>query len=491
MIRFDQMPESFTGQALYYAQRNRRLNYKLTPERERTSNGTISCKLRRAGFVFCTGLFRAPAGIFYHGAYALKYRISAIRTNDPNEQEQRMAFAWEHFIAALYDVKGLSCIIRPDRNPINEEMLEWFSSSEVVVPQTYERPEIPNLGIPVMGPINVLHHDYLSIRAIKEYRLLGCQAYPYNELKETSSLHPNMDLNHKDILRLVRIKIWSKTVDDPIIRVIPSKNRSHLNFATTRYPLSFTISKIELLYKAVVIAIGVYALKNITENFNKNFPEQYFSLKNYFNNLTILTVAAFAIGCLLIQARKAYNRHREAEMRRADDELLEGNIRSALNWYGKAALDGYGPAQRMYGLGLLCSIASHDNIVALDDQEMARVDEALNWIYVAAVNGDEEAKLDFAQFHPNLYMLCGDIEFRATQAERLKWLFRERNLLGIARERFRAEYNLFPEIFERLRFEIFGPLQRVPLLDHALNVAEGRSADPLPNEILGLIAQYI
>jgi hypothetical protein len=475
MIHFSQMPESFTGQALYYAARNPYLNPKVPlPALSRINNRIRN--FLRFGFVFCTGLLAAPAGAVYHAAWALRYRVFACKTNNLSERERRITMAWEHLKASGTDVCGISCLFAL-RNIFNSHIPLWFSSSDVYVPETKEIEGTEHL---------VLIPNYSrEIKGILAYKFIGCQVYPYALLKFGSERFfelkgKKVDINHKQILRYIcRTCEFEPSSKLPFLLATPSQKRRYLKLEPGQLTFPYKTS-----WKAVALVICSIAVFIVNTAITIKIKD------NLFNQFILNGFALFLCLKILGKARDESYQLKEKERQVVDEQIVAGNLKETLHWYERAALDGHNEAQRVYGLSLINSLAFHQNILSMDEEEVMRLNEGLRWLQAAIYNGNLDAVADMILLIPSIQNNV-NIEFKQTQHERLRLLFGDRNFLTMAMRRFTSIFQMSPEALDKYRNNLLKSDGRLLALDNALNLSENGSNINVPQGILGLIAQYM
>jgi hypothetical protein len=202
MLHFNQMPESFTGQALYCALKSPYFNSNLPIENSLIINGT-SQLLMRIGLAFCANAFCAPLGIIYHSSSAFIYRVRVHTAAYPLERERRMAFAFEHFKAAIADLPGIFNYFKWFRfietSSDSGLVLKLFSDSDVYIPDFIET-----------GNVTPFSYRAAEDDGIRAYRILGCQGFQCNILKffacrDDGNIAP---LNNKEVLKKIAI-LWN------------------------------------------------------------------------------------------------------------------------------------------------------------------------------------------------------------------------------------------------------------------------------------------
>jgi hypothetical protein len=483
MLRFDQMPESFTGQAIYYAAKNPYLNPAL-PLPHPDYRWIINEKSRlllRIGFAFGSAFGAAPLGILYHSSSALIYQAFACK-GSPSDRERRIALAFEHYKATISDcvgtIGGFTSFFGPDTYRGGEI---FFSNSDVYVPNQDETVALHPYSRGGFFPDRSM--------GIKAYRLFGCQNYQYNNLKWHSLRFflrngPLAALNHKEILLEAR---WWRSISIPAfgperMSLIP-KNRSYVHL---QKDMKTMVSDKTPWIATALRVLGLFVFLTI------HYHAVVFRRPSFIIPVEYLA-GLFIFVYLLTMAKRITDKSKNEALSLAKRCVVEGEVRKGLHWYLKAAENGFTPAQRVCGLGLLTTLGFHQSIATMDEEEVTRVDEGLKWLHEAASAGDEDAredlfeligKLPWNQYNP-------DYVFKATQNERIRALFRDLNFLAVAKERFASIFNLSPEQLEQFRSILLESDGRFLALEHALNESEGGSENYVIPPLLQIIHDYI
>jgi hypothetical protein len=244
-------------------------------------------------------------------------------------------------------------------------------------------------------------------------------------------------LNNKELLRGVRFEIWNAPIYDPPLFSLIPENYNSLNLNNLEETPQYRTSWKSVGLIVMAIAIGFFTLSSLYADYiNGELPDSITSIlkNNYF-----LASVPFAFLAL---AKEYDKQHRDIEKELADGLFKAGKIDESLYWYAKAAMGGYAPAQRIYGLFLLKSLPDNEDISTLNEEEIEEIDRGLNWLYSATINGEADAEEDLSLLIGNhrwnrLEYNC----FFRTKRERIKDLFRETQFLKIARNRFNTIHN--------------------------------------------------
>lgn len=449
MLNYSTIPESFTGRSLYFIANHHWLNPPKIKEDFGIGSlpkGIIDKIARFTARLFLitgTGMISAPLGVLCNATYAHRYRAYAYKTNQKEEREKRMALAWEYLKASVTDLRGISCIFFASRYAwsIEENMELWFSSSKVFIPNSVSASSSHIEECLRTCALKLVERDQSPQKAsgLKLFKVIGCQVYPYHQLKQfaldlrsiTGCLLP---MNHREVLAGVRVELWNTPLEDPpFFASVPRTNLRDFNFKNSKaFSYSVSWKSTAMVVSAIFVTLLIFA------SLYADYLTSYLG-----HTITSILKKNYAIAgipfAILKLAKQLEIEQRDAEKDLANDLIRQGYFENSLAWYGKAALSGYAPAQRVYGLALLASLFKHSSIQTMSEKEIKIMYEALNWLSDAAINGDSEALMDLK------LMIVNDLpdrcRFKINKRERLKSLFQE-DFIGIAVNRFTGFFNL-------------------------------------------------
>lgn len=469
---FTKIPESYTGQALYYAANHPWLN---PPQviclfgKGCKPRGLLDKLIRytaRLFFIMLAGAICPLYGAIRHSIYAHRYWAVSLREENQKLKLEIQSLARLHLQAAKVDVQGVSCILIAPKYAwsLDENIEVWFSSTDAYVPETQEGnvntiKDYPWEIVANDGPNQVVEayknlrlayatNDLIRVKklitkdsGLKRYKILGCQAYPYNQLKKfcldlRMKTGYNPGINHSQVLRGVRIEIWNQPRENPpFFPEVNTTNRNYLRFKTGKDSFySVPWKSIALVVSALVICflIGVSLYTDYLTNY---LGESILAIskKNYI-------LAGLPIAFLKF-ARKLEIEQRNKEQQIVDEGIIQGNLGDGIAWYGKAAMNGYAPAQRIYGLATLLCLKENE-IENMNEQDIEELDEGLKWLCNAAKNGDggalEDCRLLMGGSFPENHI------FRIETKARLKVLIGNRDIRTIAKSRLMEKLGILP-----------------------------------------------
>lgn len=368
-LPWEQMPVSLTGRALAWGCES------WMGSDENAGVSRYLKRLCRLIYQIVVGAVVAPLGVLYHLAQALRYALSSLGAPATELKGER---AYEHLKAAGLDFWGIGgCFLNHNyySRPLTATVI-FISSSSVRVGErihtaSAHREVYDNLAVDrgTASPSWPTHALAFSL-----------SNYPFHVLYAVKLFlskrgEPSFALNDHAVLHEVRSSAWKGAYEisgtlfsrkrfDPLCReeVLSSKGSATPAYKFPWIALAYGITALALISLASFFIYRGWIKKLESALWHRRWPPYL--------------IAAGVV--LYFPTRNAYINNRGA----AEKEAAHRDPAGAAYWYSQATQRGYTPALRSWGLWKIVN---------------GEAQKGLRMLFLAVVNGDEEAMEDIRE----------------------------------------------------------------------------------------------